>query len=92
MRIPSSLSWLLGLAGALLSLPSRAQTDVTPAWSKGVVWYQIFPERFRNGDLHNDPQASDQRGAYPFNDSAAFQIHPWGSDWYALKNQRAPLA
>ena len=23
---------------------------VAPAWSADTVWYQIFPERFRNGD------------------------------------------
>lgn len=85
MRFPLSPTWLLSLTSALLTQPSHAQTDFTPAWSKGVVWYQIFPERFRNGDPHNDPQASDQRGAYPFNDSSAFQIHPWGSDWYQLQ-------
>ena len=28
-----------------------------PHWAKGVVWYQIFPERFANGDLKNDPVA-----------------------------------
>jgi len=27
----------------------------TPDWAKSVVWYQIFPERFRNGDTSNDP-------------------------------------
>lgn len=26
-----------------------------PQWSKGQVYYQIFPERFRNGDHTNDP-------------------------------------
>ena len=26
----------------------------TPAWAKGAVQYQIFPERFRNGDKTND--------------------------------------
>ena len=31
-----------------------AQKDFTPEWSKGVVWYQIFPERFNNGDKSND--------------------------------------
>lgn len=85
MRIPFLCSCLLGLAASFATLPSQAQTDFTPTWSKGVVWYQIFPERFRNGDPHNDPKASDQRGAYPFNDSSAFQIHPWGSDWYQLQ-------
>jgi glycosidase len=27
----------------------------TPDWAKKAVWYQIFPERFRNGDPNNDP-------------------------------------
>lgn len=28
---------------------------VTPDWAKHAIWYQIFPERFRNGDTANDP-------------------------------------
>lgn len=88
MRFPFPSALLTAAALALTaSLPALAQTppDFTPTWSKGVVWYQIFPERFRNGDPSNDPKAIDQRGAYPFNDSSAFQIHPWGSDWYQLQ-------
>lgn len=27
-----------------------------PAWIKNTVWYQIFPERFANGDISNDPK------------------------------------
>jgi glycosidase len=27
----------------------------TPGWAQRAVWYQIFPERFRNGDKANDP-------------------------------------
>jgi cyclomaltodextrinase / maltogenic alpha-amylase / neopullulanase len=69
----------------LASFASFAQKDFTPEWSKGVVWYQIFPERFFNGDPGNDPKAIDQNGAYPFDDSSAFQIHPWTSDWYQLQ-------
>lgn len=26
----------------------------TPAWAKDTVWYQVFPERFSNGDKSND--------------------------------------
>ncbi|MBK8087008.1 MAG: alpha-glucosidase C-terminal domain-containing protein [Chitinophagaceae bacterium] len=62
-----------------------AQNNVAPQWSKGIVWYQIFPERFNNGDLANDPKVTDQNGAYPFDDTSAFQIHPWTSDWYQLQ-------
>ncbi|WP_460022347.1 glycoside hydrolase family 13 protein [Lactovum odontotermitis] len=27
-----------------------------PAWAAETVWYQIFPERFANGDQSNDPE------------------------------------
>jgi cyclomaltodextrinase len=64
--------------------PVTAQSNSAPQWSKGIVWYQIFPERFSNGDPTNDPKAADQNGAYPFDDTSAFQIHPWTSDWYQL--------
>ena len=66
-------------------LQCTAQKDFTPQWSKGIVWYQIFPERFNNGDPKNDPKVSDQNGEYPFDDTSAFQIHPWTSDWYQLQ-------
>jgi cyclomaltodextrinase len=76
----------LSFGGLLLfSVPSVAQKSFTPEWSKGIVWYQIFPERFNNGDVSNDPKAEDQDGAYPFNTTAPFQIHPWTSDWYQLQ-------
>jgi len=55
------------IAAAVLILsacaaPSRrpaASVDDSLAWARGKVWYQIFPERFRNGDPSNDPTAAD---------------------------------
>ncbi|WP_122645633.1 glycoside hydrolase family 13 protein [Enterococcus mediterraneensis] len=29
-----------------------------PEWVKETVWYQIFPERFANGDPNNDPEGT----------------------------------
>ncbi|WP_197464059.1 glycoside hydrolase family 13 protein [Rufibacter sp. DG15C] len=78
-------SWFAMLVLVLVAFPTLAQDDFTPDWSKGVVWYQIFPDRFHNVDKTNDPKVIDLRGAYPFNDSSAFQIHPWTSDWYKLQ-------
>jgi glycosidase len=31
----------------------------TPSWAKNAVVYQIFPDRFRNGDPKNDPQTGE---------------------------------
>ena len=30
----------------------------SPEWVKETVWYQIFPERFANGDPSNDPEGT----------------------------------
>ena len=56
-----------------------------PEWSKTAVWYQIFPERFANGDKNNDPTPHDMKGAWPFQIPAGWNISPWTSDWYKLQ-------
>ena len=58
--------------------------EFVPEWAKKVVWYQIFPERFRNGDPDNDPKLESIEGAYPHDVKSQWQIHPWTSDWYEL--------
>lgn len=35
---------------------NSVQTFATPEWAQGAVIYQIFPDRFYNGDLSNDPK------------------------------------
>ncbi|CAD7482936.1 glycoside hydrolase family 13 protein [Lacticaseibacillus paracasei] len=48
-------------------------TVQTPAWVKETVWYQIFPERFANGDKTNDP-----KGTKPWRPAD----HPGREDYY----------
>ena len=62
------------------------QKEFVPAWAKEVVWYQIFPERFRNGDKNNDPDLNSIKGAWPHDDTSPWEVHPWTSDWYQLQN------
>ncbi len=38
-----------------------------PSWAKNAVFYQIFPERFANGDKSNDPQGTMPWGSAPTN-------------------------
>lgn len=56
-----------------------------PDWAKGVIWYQIFPGRFRNGDPANDPDLASQKGCWPHELREPWEVHPWGSDWYAMQ-------
>lgn len=37
----------------------------TPNWVKDAVFYQIFPERFKNGNKSNDPPGSEPWGSKP---------------------------
>lgn len=47
----------------------QSETDVraftTPDWVKHAVFYQIFPERFANGDPSNDPENVSSWGTPP---------------------------
>ncbi len=93
------MRWVLLVIGAafLGGCPStRAEGAVGsddgsrgPSWAAHVVWYQVFPERFRNGDPSNDPTLEDLRGAWPHDTESPWQIHPWTSDWYALQPYEA---
>lgn len=67
------------------SQSSEKKTEFVPAWAKSVIWYQVFPERFRNGDTKNDPKLKDIKGSWPQDSTSPWQIHPWTSDWYKLQ-------
>lgn len=55
-----------------------------PEWAENVVWYQIFPERFRQGDSTNNPTADRIRDPHGYDLKApeGWEITPWTSDWY----------
>ena len=68
------------------SKQSLKNEEFVPQWAKSVVWYQIFPERFRDGDSSNNPTLADIKGADPQELPKSWQIHPWESDWYKLQD------
>ena len=62
--------------------PLTAPFDEPPGWAREAIWYQIFVERFRNGDSANDPRPEYMRGAYPGYVPANWKVTPWHQDWY----------
>lgn len=54
-----------------------------PRWAQEAIWYQIFVERFRNGDPDNDPTPADIEGSWPHRAFEGWATTPWGQDWYA---------
>ena len=73
------------LAVIIFILVGADQSHGIPEWSKDAIWYQIFPERFRNGDKSNDPTIDTLDGTWPFEPVREWEISPWGSDWYELQ-------
>ena len=58
-----------------------------PSWAKNVIWYQIFVERFNNGDKSNDPKPENMDVPFmKIKTPAGWSITPWTHDWY---NQEA---
>ncbi|GAB5520058.1 MAG: glycoside hydrolase family 13 protein [Rhodothermales bacterium] len=51
-----------------------------PDWAQDAVFYQLFPERFRNGDPSNDPTRASLE--YVERAPADWAITPWTGDWY----------
>ncbi len=51
----------------------------TPDWAKHAVWYQIFPERFRNGERANDPGDKDYE-----------TLIDWRANWWETQPGEAP--
>ncbi|TLM87951.1 hypothetical protein [Hymenobacter jeollabukensis] len=71
---------LLGAIVAAASLTATAQptlkgSQLPPAWAKDVVWYQIFVERFSNGNPKNDPTPATM--APSFLAPPGWRITPW---------------
>lgn len=81
--------FVLGLIPVDFGLASLAEPR---SWAEGAVWYQIFPERFRNGDPSNDLVAEyhpDFEKLPKFR--SEWKPSSWTSDWYALTDYERAL-
>ena len=53
-----------------------------PEWAAEVVWYQIFVERFRNGNKSNDPTLETVHNSLMDDYPSSWNVTPWEHDWY----------
>jgi glycosidase len=65
-------------SSSYFTFPFLNEEDVfqAPSWVKDTVWYQIFPERFANGDTQNDPE-----GTLPWGSSEPSPTNFFGGDF-----------
>jgi cyclomaltodextrinase / maltogenic alpha-amylase / neopullulanase len=55
-----------------------------PKWSQEAIWYQVFVERFRNGDQSNDPTRDEILVSYPHKYPSDWKVTPWGQQWFKM--------
>ncbi len=70
---------------ASCSSPTKKESifKTPPRWAKSQIWYQIFVERFSNGDSTNDPTPQNMYAVSNFNTVPDnWKITPWTANWY----------
>jgi glycosidase len=73
---------IFAMQSSSYQMHQKFSLESSPKWACGAVFYQIFPERFRNGDSNNDPSFDKS--------SPTGRAHQWTSNWYALsEDERA---
>jgi cyclomaltodextrinase / maltogenic alpha-amylase / neopullulanase len=67
----------------ILAQKYKTAFNEPPSWSKSAIWYQIFVERFYNGDPSNDPRPENINippGGQLVPEG--WSVTPWTADWY----------
>lgn len=73
------------LLAVLIAALSPVFPDNTHTWANDAIWYQIFPDRFYNGDRENDPTKESLYGVWPWEHQQEWELSPWTSDWYEFQ-------
>ena len=58
-----------------------------PLWATDTTWYQIFPERFRNGDVSNDVVGelpTEWAESAPLLSQLNRTVAPWTGSWFSF--------
>ena len=65
LQVGARGSSAVAAAVGVFAAPPLRLENLPPAWVRDAVFYQIFPERFANGDPSNDPPATEPWGSVP---------------------------
>lgn len=87
MKKVNLIIFLVILLTACVNTKKDTSFDQPPSWAKNQIWYQIFVERFNNGDTTNDPTADNIYAASNFRSVPEdWSITPWTTNWYKTED------
>lgn len=66
----------------MFSQPRKTSFTKPPEWTKSAIWYQVFTERFFNGDKKNDPALNNITVPTQMEPPADWSITPWTQNWF----------
>ena len=69
-----------------MEVNTRIQDELPPEWVNSAIWYQVFVERFYNGDRQNDPIQLSIEGGTVDEVPSHWAITPWEHNWYAKED------
>lgn len=75
-----NISLFIGILSFLQCFSQKVENP--PAWADTAIWYQIFVERFRNGDPNNDPTIKNMNIPGLMQYPQDWKLSNWTSDWY----------
>lgn len=67
------------------ALSAQQSLQTPPEWASSVIWYELFVERFYNGDKSNDPTAADINVPSQAEAPKGWSPSSWTSDWYSME-------
>lgn len=73
------------IVGSTIAFAQQVQMPFNepPTWSKNAIWYQVFVERFNNGDKSNDPKPENMDVPFiKIKTPEGWSVTPWTWDWY----------
>lgn len=76
------LSAAIFLSPSIFSQTMSTPFNKPPEWSIHAIWYQVFVERFYNGDKKNDPTLANITVPTQMEPPNDWSITPWTQNWF----------
>ena len=64
------------------NMQNATEFNQSPNWAESAIWYQIFIERFANGNLKNEPSIKYMQAGLDDEIPKDWKVQDWKSNWF----------